>query len=138
MLTTDVAYNMQLGMTEFSGYLSNWNNSLIVSAAAYNAGETNARRWIAAFGDPRSPSVDPVDWIEEITFSETRNYVMRIVENLQVYRNRIAGRDTPLRILTDLYAPSPPPANKVLNPPPPPPPPVPVRKPAPATAVPSN
>ena len=137
-LTTDVPYNMQLGMTEVSSYMSNWNNSLIVSAAAYNAGETNARRWIAAFGDPRSPSVDPVDWIEEITFSETRNYVMRIVENLQVYRNRIAGRDTPLRILTDLYAPSPPPANKVLNPPPPPPPPVPVRKPAPATAVPSN
>jgi len=130
-LTTDVSYNMQLGMTEFSSYLSNWNNSLIVSAAAYNAGETNVRRWIAAFGDPRSPGVDPIDWIEEIPFSETRNYVMRVMENLEVYRNRIAGRDTPLRILADLYAPNTPPAIKVLSPPPP-------KKPQPAAGAPSN
>jgi soluble lytic murein transglycosylase len=126
-LTTDVSYNMQLGMTEFSGYLATWNNSLVISAAAYNAGESNVRRWIAAFGDPRSPSVDPIDWIEEIPFSETRNYDMRVLENLQVYRNRVAGRDTPLRILSDLYAPNRPPASKVLKPPPPAP--LPDRKP---------
>jgi soluble lytic murein transglycosylase len=134
-LTTDVAYNMQLGMTEFSGYLSNWNNSVILAAAAYNAGETNARRWIAAFGDPRSPTVDPVDWVEAVTYGETRNYVQRIVENLQVYRNRIAGRDTPLRILSDIYAPNSPPVVKVLSPPPPPPPPVPSKKPTDGQAV---
>ena len=139
MLTTDISYNMQLGMTEISGYLSNWNNSLVVSAAAYNAGETNVRRWIAAFGDPRSPTVDPVDWIEDIPFSETRNYVMRVIENLQVYRNRIAGRDTPLRILADLYTPNLPPTTKVLSPPPPPPPsPPPSGKPAQGSGVPSN
>jgi soluble lytic murein transglycosylase len=114
-LTTDVPYNMQLGMTEFSSYLANWGNSVVVSAAAYNAGEANARRWIQAFGDPRSPATDPIDWIESITFGETRNYVQRIVENLQVYRNRIAGRDTPLRILSDIYAT--PPQLKVLSPP---------------------
>jgi soluble lytic murein transglycosylase len=117
-LTTDVTYNMQLGMTEFSSYLANWNNSVIVSAAAYNAGETNARRWIQAFGDPRSAGTDPIDWIESITFGETRNYVQRIVENLQVYRSRIADKETPLRILSDLYAV--PPQMKVLSPPPPP------------------
>ena len=128
-LTTDVTYNMQLGMTEFSSYLANWGNSVIVSAAAYNAGETNAKRWIQAFGDPRSPAADPVDWIESITYGETRNYVQRIVENLQVYRTRLAGHDMPLRILSDLYAT--PPAQKVLSPPPPPaPPPVPTKKPS--------
>jgi soluble lytic murein transglycosylase len=126
-LTTDVTYNMQLGMTEFSSYLSNWGNSVIVSAAAYNAGEGNAKRWIQAFGDPRSPATDPVDWIECITYGETRNYVQRIVENLQVYRARIAGRDVPLRIVSDIYAS--PPALKVLLPPAPPPVPVPAKKP---------
>jgi soluble lytic murein transglycosylase len=116
-LTTDVNYNMQLGMTEFSGYLANWGNSLIVSAAAYNAGETNARRWIALFGDPRSPVTDPIDWIESIPFGETRNYVQRIVENLQVYRERV-DRNAQLRILADLYAPGSPQVVKILSPPP--------------------
>lgn len=126
-LTTDVAYNMQLGMTEFSSYLDNWDNSVILAAAAYNAGANNARRWINEFGDPRTQAVDPIDWIELITYGETRNYVQRIVENLEVYRTRLAGHDMPLRILADLYAPNSPPAVKVLSPPPPP---VPAPKPA--------
>ncbi len=135
-LTTDVTYNMQLGMAEFSGYLASWGNSVIVSAAAYNAGETNARRWIAAFGDPRSPSTDPIDWIESIPFGETRNYVQRIVENLEVYRDRIGGRDASLRILADLYAPNAAPAVKILKPPPPAAPPA--KKLKPRSATPSN
>jgi soluble lytic murein transglycosylase len=113
LLTTDVSYNMQLGMTEFSGYLSNWGN-VAVAAAAYNAGESNAKRWIASFGDPRSGAIDPVDWIEAISYGETRNYVQRVVENLQVYRSRMGGRETPLRILSDLYAPNAAPQLKVL------------------------
>ena len=136
-LTTDPNYNMQLGMTEFTSYLGDWGNSLILAAAAYNAGPTNAKRWIAAFGDPRSPTVDPIDWIEEIPFGETRNYVQRVIENLQVYRNRVAGRDQPLRIMADLYAPGTPPT-KVLNytpPPPAPPTPVALPKPKPAEAA---
>jgi soluble lytic murein transglycosylase len=118
-LTSDTNYNMQLGMTEFSSYLSDWGNSLILAAAAYNAGPSNARRWIATFGDPRSPSVDPIDWIEEIPFGETRNYVQRVIENLEVYRNRLAGRDQPLRIMTDLYAPNTPPSKVLIYTPPP-------------------
>jgi soluble lytic murein transglycosylase len=112
LLTTDVSYNMQLGMTEFSGYLANWSN-VAVAAAAYNAGESNAKRWIASFGDPRS-GADPIDWIESISYGETRNYVQRVVENLQVYRSRMGGRETPLRILSDLYAPNAAPQLKVL------------------------
>jgi len=118
----DPNYNMQLGMTEFAGYLSDWNNSLILSAAAYNAGTNNAKRWIATFGDPRNPNVDPIDWIEEIPFGETRNYVQRVIENLEVYRSRLAGRDQPLRIMADLYAPGiPTPKVLIYTPPPPPP-----------------
>jgi soluble lytic murein transglycosylase len=105
-LLTDPAYNMQLGMAEFGGNLNDWNGSLILAAAAYNAGPNNARKWIANNGDPRSPATDPLDWIELIPFSETRNYVMRVLENAQIYRNRLAGRDQKLRIMEDLYRPS--------------------------------
>jgi soluble lytic murein transglycosylase len=101
---------------------------VIVSAAAYNAGEGNVRRWIATFGDPRSTTSDPIDWIESIPFGETRNYVQRIVENLQVYRGRVGSADTTLRILTDIYVPNGPPAMKILTSPRPQVVPAPVKK----------
>ena len=117
-LMSDTAYNMQLGMTELAGYFSDWPGSLILSMAAYNAGPNNAKRWIAAYGDPRNANVDPIDWIEQIPFNETRNYVQRVVENTEIYRGRLAGRDQPLRILADVYGPN---APKVLVYTPPPP-----------------
>jgi soluble lytic murein transglycosylase len=113
-LLSDTTYNMRLGMAELAGYLSDWGGSYVLAAAAYNAGPNNAKKWIAEHGDPRNASVDPIDWIEEIPFSETRDYVMRVLENMEVYRNRLSGRDEPLRILTDLYKPNAPQA-KVLD-----------------------
>jgi len=104
-LTSDPTYNMQLGMTEFAGNFRNWNGSYVLSIAAYNAGPGNARKWIAATGDPRTPGVDIIDWVELIPFNETRNYVQRVLENAQVYRVRLSGRDAPLRTVNDLYAP---------------------------------
>ncbi|MBI3677083.1 MAG: lytic transglycosylase domain-containing protein [Proteobacteria bacterium] len=102
-LVSDPTYNMQLGMAELSGDLADWGRSLVLTSAAYNAGPNNAAKWVAANGDPRSPTVDPIDWIELIPFSETRNYVQRVIENTNVYRSRITGRDEPLRILSDVY-----------------------------------
>ncbi|MBV9693585.1 MAG: lytic transglycosylase domain-containing protein, partial [Alphaproteobacteria bacterium] len=104
---SDPTYNMQLGMAEFAGDLSDWNGSLVLAAAAYNAGPNNVKKWLNSNGDPRSPACDPIDWIEQIPFNETRNYVQRIIENTQIYRNRLAGRDLPLKIMADLYAPNP-------------------------------
>jgi soluble lytic murein transglycosylase len=106
-LLSDPSYNMQLGMTELSGDLAELGGSYVLATAAYNAGRHNAEKWIAAFGDPRSPSTDPLDWIEAIPFTETRNYVERVLENTEIYRNRLAGRDQPLEILADLYRPNP-------------------------------
>ncbi|HEY1962332.1 MAG TPA: lytic transglycosylase domain-containing protein [Rhizomicrobium sp.] len=104
-LLADPSYNTRLGMVELADDLSNYGGSYLLTAAAYNAGKGNVNKWINTYGDPRSPVVDPVDWIEEIPFGETRNYVQRVLENIEVYRNRISGRDQPLRILTDLYRP---------------------------------
>lgn len=104
-LIQDPTYNMELGMTELSRDLADWGGSYVLAAAAYNAGPGNVRKWIAIYGDPRDARVDPIDWIEQIPFSETRNYVQRVLENVEVYRNRLSGRDEPLQILTDLYRP---------------------------------
>ena len=104
-LLSDTVYNMQLGMTEYRVHLDRYGGSLILAAASYNAGPGNSRKWVAAYGDPRTQHVDPIDWIEQIPFGETRNYVQRVLENAQVYRARLAGKDVPLRILPDLYAP---------------------------------
>jgi soluble lytic murein transglycosylase len=114
---SDPDYNMQLGMAELSGYLREWSGSYILSAASYNAGANNADRWATVFGDPRGATSDPVDWVENITFSETRNYVERVIENTENYRQRLAGRDVPLRILADLYGPAPHPAVIAYTPP---------------------
>ena len=108
-IMSDRTYNLQLGMVEFAGHLSLWGGSLVLASAGYNAGDGNVRKWLATNGDPRA-GADPVDWIEQIPFAETRNYVERVLENTEVYRARLAGRDTPLRILADLYAPQTPPA----------------------------
>jgi soluble lytic murein transglycosylase len=103
-LLGDPHYNMQLGMTEARGQLDRFDGSWVLAAAAYNAGPNNARKWLASNGDPRR--TDPIDWIEQIPFGETRNYVQRVLENTEVYRARLAGKDVPLRILADLYAPN--------------------------------
>jgi soluble lytic murein transglycosylase len=105
-LTADPNYNIQLGMAEFQGYVADWNGSLVLAIASYNAGRNNVKKWLATNGDPRLPAIDPIDWIESIPFGETRNYVQRVLENAQIYRNRLGGRDQPLRILPDLYAPA--------------------------------
>jgi soluble lytic murein transglycosylase len=105
-LLSDTTYNMQLGMTEYRGHLDRYGGSWVLAAASYNAGPGNVKKWLAAHGDPRTG--DPLDWIEQIPFAETRNYVQRVLENTEVYRARLAGKDVPLRILPDLYAPNPP------------------------------
>ena len=114
-LTTNPTYDMKLGMTELAGALSDWGGSYILAVAAYNAGGTNVRRWLATYGDPRDGHVDPIDWIEEIPFGETRNYVQRVLENTEVYRSRLEGDDQRLQILADLYRPASAPATPPLQ-----------------------
>jgi soluble lytic murein transglycosylase len=87
-LQNDVVYNAQLGSAELGNDISNWRGSYILAFVAYNAGPRRAKEWIDQYGDPRDPKVDPIDWIERIPISETRYYVQRVLENMQVYRAR--------------------------------------------------
>ncbi len=89
-LLKDPVYNMQMGAGELS-WLYRYYDSYLLTFAGYNAGFGRVKQWIATFGDPRKPSVDPVDWVERIPLAETRNYVQRIMENMQVYRARFNG-----------------------------------------------
>lgn len=85
-LMNDIVYNAQLGTAELGNDIASWRGSYILAFVAYNAGPRRAKEWIEQYGDPRDPKVDPIDWIERIPISETRNYVERIIENMQVYR----------------------------------------------------
>ena len=125
----DPVYNATLGAAHLGDLVENdFGGSYIMSIAAYNAGSSRVRQWVTRFGDPRSTAVDPIDWIESIPFSETRNYVQRVMENLEVYRGRLDGTPQPIRIDQDLRrhtgsapindpAPTPRPSNIPLAPP---------------------
>jgi len=92
-LTSDAAYNAQLGSSYLAAQLTHYDGSLLLAAAAYNAGAGNANKWIAAYGDPRAKNVDPVVWVELIPFQETRKYVQRVLGNYLVYRARLGGSE---------------------------------------------
>ena len=100
-LLHDNVYNVQMGAAELGGNIEAYRGSYILAFAAYNAGRGRVQEWIERFGDPRDANVDPVDWVERIPFSETRNYVQRIMENVQAYRVRF-GRGTKLLIEADI------------------------------------
>ena len=87
-LTTDPDLNVVLGQAYLESLIADFDGSYLLALAAYNAGPGRVRAWMRAYGDPREASVDPTDWIEMIPFSETRNYLQRVMENLQVYRAR--------------------------------------------------
>ncbi len=87
-LVNDPVYNTQMGAGELAALLKDYRGSYIMSFAGYNAGRGRVQEWVARYGDPRDAKVDAVDWVERIPFSETRNYVQRVMENLQVYRVR--------------------------------------------------
>ena len=87
-LVSDPVYNMQMGAAEISALFKEYTGSYIMTFAGYNAGRGRVQQWVAQHGDPRNPKIDAVDWVERIPLAETRNYVQRVMENLQVYRAR--------------------------------------------------
>ncbi|WP_417599264.1 transglycosylase SLT domain-containing protein [Pararhodobacter oceanensis] len=100
-LTTDGAYNAVLGAGYLHEMSQQFDGTLSLVAAAYNAGPGRPTRWMRENGDPRDAAIDPIDWVEMIPFSETRNYVMRVTESLVIYRAILAGTSGPIG-LTDI------------------------------------
>jgi len=96
------AYNVRLGRAYLASLIDDFNGSYLLAIAGYNAGPGRSREWMRNFGDPRSPEVDVVDWVEMIPFEETRTYVQRVMENLHVYRRNLQPTQLAVDIERDL------------------------------------
>ena len=91
-LVTSASYNVQLGTAYLDKQMDRFGGSYILTFVAYNAGPLRAQEWIERFGDPRGKSLEfAIDWVEQIPYAETRNYVQRVMENYQVYKTRLKG-----------------------------------------------
>jgi len=101
-LMKDPAYNTMMGSAYISDRMDEFAGSYVLTLAGYNAGPGRAREWIKEFGDPRDAKVDPIDWIHRIPFEETREYVQKVLSNIQVYRARLGEQATALRLNGDL------------------------------------
>lgn len=101
-LTSDPAYNLMLGVAHLSDLIDSYDGSYILTLVAYNAGGGRVTDWTRQFGDPRDPRNDPIDWVERIPFTETREYVQKILTTVQIYRSRIQGPSKALRLVQDL------------------------------------
>lgn len=96
-LTSDWQYNALLGSNYLAELEGEFGPSPVMIAAAYNAGPSRPEDWMDNIGDPRLGEIDVIDWIEQIPFRETRNYVMRVTESLPVYRARLSGQVEPIQ-----------------------------------------
>lgn len=95
-------YNMRLGSAYLGQVSERFGGSYIMGSAGYNAGPGRPGQWAAYCGDPRASTTDPLDYIECIPFSETRNYVMNVMANVQVYRARLNGGQATVTLSRDL------------------------------------
>ncbi len=99
-LIQDPTYNVMIGAAHLGQLMDRFDDAYAMVFAAYNAGGSRVLEWNDRFGDPRKGQIDPVDWVEFIPYAETRNYVQRVMEGMQVYRARLG--DGGLHIAEDL------------------------------------
>ena len=102
-LTENEFFNLQLGSYYLTDLYKNFDNNIYLALAAYNAGPQRVNKWIAKFGDPRKKEIDTIDFIEHIPFSETRNYVQRVIENINVYKFILSKKSVENNINKLLY-----------------------------------
>jgi soluble lytic murein transglycosylase len=98
----DPTYNITLGRAYLAGLLVDYDGSYVLSLAGYNAGPRRVMEWMGQNRDPRREGIDVIDWVESIPIAETRNYVQRVLENLQVYRHRLGGTQLAVSLEQDL------------------------------------
>ncbi|MEM9341847.1 MAG: lytic transglycosylase domain-containing protein [Pseudomonadota bacterium] len=101
-LLNDAVYNARLGVTYLDGLIDRFGHNYVFVSAGYNAGPGRPARWMRERGDPRGSVEEMVDWIEHIPFRETRNYAMRVMESIPVYRARLTGEVAPITLSDEL------------------------------------
>jgi soluble lytic murein transglycosylase len=101
-LLTDDSYNIMIASAYVADRMAEWQGSYVLTLSSYNAGPGRTRQWVKEFGDPRTATIDPIDWIERIPIEETRRYVAKVLSNIQIYRARLGEAETALRLDEDL------------------------------------
>lgn len=76
----DPVVNVRLGIEYLNHLLVSFNHNMVYALAAYNAGPTKVRQWVAL----RS-NMHPLEFIESIPYTETRNYVKKVLRNYAIY-----------------------------------------------------
>ncbi|MBM3520544.1 MAG: lytic transglycosylase domain-containing protein, partial [Alphaproteobacteria bacterium] len=92
ILTSDPAYNVKLGAAHLGDLVEDFGGSYVLTLVAYNAGPRRSVEWVDEYGDLRDGRTDPIDWVESIPFQETRQYVQKVLQNIHVYRSRLAPK----------------------------------------------
>lgn len=101
-LLSDKSYNAMIASAYIADRMEEFGGSYVLGLAGYNAGPGRARQWVREYGDPRDPDIDPLDWIESIPITETREYVTKVLSNIQMYRARLNDGENALLIDKDL------------------------------------
>jgi soluble lytic murein transglycosylase len=78
-MITDRDTNLRLGTQYLRLVLEDFEGSQVLAAAAYNAGPNRPRRW------REGPSLEAAVWAENVPFSETRDYVKKVLSNSIYY-----------------------------------------------------
>ena len=98
----DPDYNMTLGSYHLGELMAANGGSMLLATVGYNAGPARPGQWVARCGDPRGDANAAIDFIECAPFTETRNYMMRVMENMAVYKARLNGGSAPLTPSADI------------------------------------
>ena len=85
-LTADPEYITKLGSYYFNGLLNDYNGVYPFAIAAYNAGPNRVKTWRRVNGDPSKGQISYINWLNKLEFEETRNYVQRVLENINVHK----------------------------------------------------
>ena len=78
---TNPEVNIRIGTRHLKDLLISFNGNIVSAVAAYNAGSTPVRRWRKNF-----PTLQEDEFIENIPYPETREYVKKVLASMEVYR----------------------------------------------------
>jgi len=101
-LTADPHSNVTIGSAYLDDLVERFGGSYVLAVAGYNAGPGRVAGWLRDNGHPRDDLDGTIDWIEKIGVGETRNYVQRVMENLEIYRAVMGRGSAPNMIVKDL------------------------------------
>ena len=101
----DVDTNIRFGISYLRKVMNRFDDNTVLATAAYNAGSQRVKSWL-----PEDEQLSPDRWIENVPFSETRDYLKRVLAYSAIYDQRMQRPITPLKQRMPVILPPEPPA----------------------------